>query len=61
MGESMAKLRLKFVNEYTDHTGRIRRYFHRNGKQLGAAAWHQGAADQKTLARDAMLKMIKEQ
>jgi len=35
MGESMAKLRLKFVNEYTDHTGRTRRYFRRNGKQLG--------------------------
>lgn len=31
----MAKLRLKYVNEYLDSTGKIRRYFRRNGKQLG--------------------------
>jgi integrase len=35
MGKIMAKLRLKYVNEYTDNTGRTRRYFRRNGKQLG--------------------------
>lgn len=31
----MALLRLKYVNEYTDSTGKARRYFRRNGKQLG--------------------------
>lgn len=31
----MAKLRLKYVNEYIDHTGKLRRYFRRNGKQIG--------------------------
>lgn len=31
----MAKLRLKYVNEYVDSTGKIRRYFRRNHKQLG--------------------------
>jgi integrase len=32
----MAKLRLKYVNEYVDRTGKLRRYFKRGGKQLGA-------------------------
>lgn len=31
----MAKLKLKYVNEYVDSTGKIRRYFRRNHKQLG--------------------------
>lgn len=31
----MARLRLKYVNEYTDSTGKVRRYFRRNHKQLG--------------------------
>jgi integrase len=31
----MAKLRLKYVNEYIDRTGKLRRYFRKNGKQLG--------------------------
>jgi integrase len=31
----MAKLRLKYVNEYVDRTGKQRRYFRKGGKQLG--------------------------
>ena len=31
----MAKLKLKYVNEYIDRTGKLRRYFRKNGKQLG--------------------------
>src|SRR6516165_1374471 len=35
MGPTMAKLRLEYVNEYIDRTGKLRRYFRRGGKQLG--------------------------
>src|SRR5262245_25758414 len=35
MEHPMAKLRLKYVNEYLDSTGKMRRYFRRGGKQLG--------------------------
>ena len=35
MGRDMAKLKLKYVNEYIDRTGKLRRYFRKNGKQLG--------------------------
>lgn len=31
----MTKIRLKYINEYTDKTGKLRRYFRRDGKQLG--------------------------
>jgi integrase len=31
----MAKLKLKYINEYIDRTGKLRRYFKRSGKQLG--------------------------
>jgi integrase len=32
----MAIIRLKYVNEYVDRTGKVRRYFRRGGKALGA-------------------------
>jgi len=32
----MARLRLRYVNEYVDRTGKLRRYFRRGGSQLGA-------------------------
>jgi hypothetical protein len=35
MGQTVAKIKLKYVNEYIDRTGTLRRYFRRNGKQLG--------------------------
>jgi hypothetical protein len=35
MGPDMAKLKLKYVNEYIDRTGKLRRYFRKDGKQLG--------------------------
>lgn len=35
MGRDMAKIRLRYVNEYIDRTGRLRRYFRKGGKQLG--------------------------
>jgi integrase len=34
-GGGVAVLRLKYVNEYVDRTGKLRRYFRKNGKQLG--------------------------
>jgi enterobacteria phage integrase len=36
MGRAVAKIRLKYVNEYIDRTGKLRRYFRKGGKQLGA-------------------------
>jgi integrase len=35
MGRAVAKIRLKYVNEYIDRTGKLRRYFRKGGKQLG--------------------------
>ena len=35
MGRSVALLKLKYVNEYRDRTGKLRRYFRRGGKTLG--------------------------
>ncbi|MHC2163088.1 integrase [Bradyrhizobium ottawaense] len=34
-GATVAKIKLKYVNEYIDRTGKLRRYFRKNGKQLG--------------------------
>jgi hypothetical protein len=31
----MAQLRLRYVNEYADRTGKVRRYFRKHGRQLG--------------------------
>jgi integrase len=36
MGKVVAVLKLKYVNEYRDRTGKLRRYFRKGGKQLGA-------------------------
>lgn len=35
MGRAVAKIKLKYVNEYIDRTGKLRRYFRKGGKQLG--------------------------
>ena len=36
MGQAMTKLKLDYVDEYRDHTGKMRRYFRKGGKRLGA-------------------------
>ena len=36
MGQAMAKLKLDYVDEYLDHAGKMRRYFRKGGKRLGA-------------------------
>jgi integrase len=35
MGDIVAVLKLKYVNEYRDRTGKLRRYFRRGGQTLG--------------------------
>lgn len=41
----MAKLRLRYVNEYVDRTGKLRRYFKRAGKQLGPLPGEVGSTE----------------
>lgn len=41
----MANIKLKYVNEYVDHTGKVRRYFRRKGKQLGTLPGEPGSAE----------------
>lgn len=45
MGRAMANLKLKYVNEYRDRTGKMRRYFRRAGKQLGPLPGDVGSAE----------------
>lgn len=45
MGEAVTKIRLKYVNEYIDRTGKLRRYFRRGGKQLGPLNGEPGSAE----------------
>jgi len=35
MGAAMTVMKLDYVNEYVDRTGKVRRYFRRGGKRLG--------------------------
>jgi integrase len=35
MEQTMTKLKLKYVNEYIDRTGKLRRYFRKAGRQFG--------------------------
>jgi integrase len=41
----VTKIRLKYVNEYIDRTGKLRRYFRRNGKQLGPLPGQPGSEE----------------
>jgi hypothetical protein len=41
----MAKLKLRYVNEYIDRTGKLRRYFRKGGKQLGPLPGEVGSED----------------
>jgi enterobacteria phage integrase len=45
MGQTMAKLKLRYVNEYIDRTGKLRRYFRRGGKQLCALPGEVGSEE----------------
>lgn len=44
-GAAVAKIRLKYVNEYIDRTGKLRRYFRKGGKQLGPLTGEPGSAE----------------
>jgi len=45
VGKAVAVLRLKYVNEYRDRTGKLRRYFRKGGKQLGPLPGEVGSAE----------------
>jgi integrase len=45
MGGTVTKIKLKYVNEYIDRTGKLRRYFRRNGKQLGPLPGQPGSEE----------------
>jgi enterobacteria phage integrase len=45
MGQAVAKIKLKYVNEYIDHTGKLRRYFRKGGKQLGPLTGEVGSEE----------------
>lgn len=35
MGARVAKIKLRYVDEYIDRTGKLRRYFRKGGKRIG--------------------------
>lgn len=41
----MAKLKLRYVNEYIDHTGKLRRYFRKGKRQMGALPGEVGSEE----------------
>lgn len=45
MGKPVAVLNLKYVNEYRDRTGKLRRYFRKGGKQLGPLPGYVGSEE----------------
>src|SRR4051794_38397257 len=45
MRRAMAKFKLEYVNEYFDHTGKLRRYFRKGGKQLGTLPGEVGSEE----------------
>ena len=45
MGRDVAKLRLKYVDEYRDRLGTVRRYFRKAGKRLGALPGEVGSEE----------------
>lgn len=45
MGKPVAVLKLKYVNEYRDRTGKLRRYFRRGGQTLGPLPGDVGSDD----------------
>jgi hypothetical protein len=72
-GAAMANLKLKYVDEYRDRTGKLRRYFRKGGKRLGALPgevgseefmtayapfWLRSRGGQDTLHADSLGKLI---
>lgn len=45
MGDAVAKLALKYVDEYVDRTGILRRYFRKGGKRLGTLSGDVGSEE----------------
>jgi integrase len=45
MGNTVAILKLKYVNEYRDRTGKLRRYFRKGSKQLGPLPGEVGSTE----------------
>ncbi len=45
MGRPVANLKIKYVDEYRDHTGTLRRYFRRGGKRLGPLPGEVGSVE----------------
>ena len=45
MGQAVAKLRLKYVDEYRDRLGTVRRYFRKGGKRLGVLPGEVGSEE----------------
>ncbi len=41
----MAKIKLRYVNEYVDRTGKLRRYFRKGGRQIGPLLGEPGSAE----------------
>jgi integrase len=44
-GASVAKIKLRYVDEYIDRTGKLRRYFRRGGKRIGPLNGEPGSAE----------------
>jgi hypothetical protein len=76
MGRGMANLELRYVDEYRDRTGKLRRYFRKGGKRLGVLPGEVGSeefmtayasvsgreaeAARKALLADSLAKLIVE-
>lgn len=44
-GEKVAKIKLRYVDEYIDRTGKLRRYFRKGGKRMGPLNGEPGSAE----------------
>lgn len=45
MGARVAKIKLRYVDEYIDRTGKLRRYFRKGGKRIGPLAGEPGSEE----------------
>lgn len=45
MGAQVAKIKLRYVDEYIDRTGKLRRYFRKGGKRIGPLTGEPGSAE----------------
>jgi hypothetical protein len=44
-GAKVAKIKLRYVDEYIDRTGKLRRYFRKGGKRIGPLNGEPGSAE----------------